>query len=146
MKRSTGLRNIMLATGSIKSALDGKVIEIYQGTAPGTADDPLLAGTILLCTISVGGAGTGLTMESIATSGQLAKNSSEVWSGTVVANGTASFFRMKTAADDNSNSITASRIQGSIGLDGADLNFATLGLVVGNLRQINFFVISVSAG
>ena len=85
-------------------------------------------------------------MAATAASGQLAKNSSEVWSGTVVANGTASFFRMKTAADDNSSSITASRIQGSIGLDGADLNFATLGLVVGNLRQINFFVISVSAG
>ena len=106
MKRSTGLRNLMLASGSLKSALDGTVIEIYQGPAPVTADDALLAGTTLLCTISVGGTGTGLTMAATAASGQLAKNSSEVWSGTVVANGTASFFRMKTAADDNSSSIT----------------------------------------
>lgn len=146
MKRSTGLRNYLLDTGSLKGALDGKVIKIYSGVAPGSADDPLAGGSALLCTVTVNSLGDGLTMNVAAVSGQLSKNTAEVWSGQVSANGTASFFRMETVADDNSSSTTAIRVQGSIGLDGADMNFATLGLIVGNLRQVNFFVISVSAG
>lgn len=146
MKRSTGLRNFMLSSGSLKQALDGKVIKIYSGTAPASADAALGGDAVLLATISVSDGGAGLTMAASAADGQLAKNSAEVWSGTVVANGTAAFFRMETIADAGAVSTTNVRMQGSIGLDGADMNFATLALVTGNLRQINYFVISVSAG
>lgn len=146
MKRSTGLRNYMLSTGSFKGAMDGSVIKIYSGSQPLSADDPLSVGSVLLCTISVNGSGTGLTMSPAAANGQLSKNTGEVWSGTVAANGTAAFFRMETTADDGTSSTTAIRLQGSIGLDGADLNFATVSLVIGNLRQINFFVVSIVAG
>lgn len=146
MKRSTGLRNFMLSSGSLKQALDGKVIKIYSGPAPISADAALTADNALLATVSVNGTGTGITMAAAAENGTLSKNSSEVWSGQVAANGTASFFRMQTAADDGALSTTAVRIQGSIALDGADMNFATLTLISGNTRQINYFVISVSAG
>jgi hypothetical protein len=146
MKRSTGLRNYMLSTGSLKTALDGKVINIYAGAVPATADAALSPDNVLLATISVSGSGTGLTMAAAAAAGQLTKNSSEVWSGETLANGTAAFFRMQTAADDNAASTTAVRLQGTVALDGADMNFATLSLVAGNTRQINYFVISVSAG
>lgn len=145
MKRSTGLRNFMLSSGSLKQALDGKVIKIYSGPAPISADAALSADNVLLATVSVSGTGAGVTMAA-AENGTLSKNSSEVWSGQVAANGTASFFRMQTAADDGALSTTAARIQGSIALDGADMNFATLTLISGNTRQINYFVISVSAG
>jgi hypothetical protein len=145
MKRSTGLRNYMLGTGSIKSALDGKVIKLYGGTVPASADDALPGDALLLATISVNDTGTGLTFGSAA-NGQISKSTSEVWSGSVVANGTARYVRMVTAADDNSQSTSAVRIQGTIGLDGADMNFGSIDLVSGNLRQINFLVISVSAG
>ena len=145
MKRSTGFRNYLLATGSAKAALDGKVIKVYSGTAPATADDTLGA-AVLLCTISVDGTGTGVTMAATASGGQLTKNSSEVWKGTIGTSGTASFFRMETAADAGGLSTTAVRLQGNIALDGADLNFASIDLVAGNERQINYFTVSISAG
>lgn len=144
MKRSTGLRNYMLSTGSLKQALDGKVIKIYSGPAPASADAALTADNVLLATVSANG--NGVTMANAAENGTLAKSSSEVWSGVVAANGTASFFRMETAADTGALSATAVRVQGSIGLDGADMNFATLNLISGNTRQINYFVVSISAG
>lgn len=144
MKRSTGLRNGLLTSGSFKSLIDGKVINIYSGAAPASADDAIGA-AVLLCTISVDGSGTGVTLATPASGGQVTKNPAEVWSGTILSSGTASFFRIQTAADDGSASATAVRLQGNIGLDGADLNFATLSLVTGNVRQINYFVASISA-
>lgn len=144
MKRSTGFRNAMLSAGAIP-ALNGKVIKLYSGTVPASADEALSANAVLLATISVSDGGTGLTFATPA-GGQVTKNTSEVWSGTVVANGVASFFRMEDPADSGAASNTAIRIQGTIGLDGADMNFGTTALVTGNLRQINVFVISVSAG
>jgi hypothetical protein len=145
MKRSTGFRNAMLASGAVP-ALNGKVIKIFAGsTIPDSADDALPAGTTLLCTISVDDNGTGLSFGTAA-GGQVTKSSSEVWSGSVMASGTAAFFRMEDAADAGAASATAIRIQGTIGLDGADMNFGTTALIAGNLRQINVFVISVSAG
>ena len=58
MKRSTGLRNYMLATGSFKQAIEGSVLSIYAGPVPPTADAPI-TGATLLCTISAGGTGVG---------------------------------------------------------------------------------------
>ena len=145
MKRSTGLRNYMLATGSFKEAMDGKVIKVYAGTAPASADDAIGAAT-LLCTISVDGTGTGGTFEVVPASGTISKDTSEIWTGDVVANGTASFFRMLTTADDNSYSTSAVRMQGTVGLVGADLNFSSVSLTIGDARRINYFVASISAG
>jgi len=145
MKRSTGFRNAMLSTGAIP-ALNGLVLKIYNGPSiPASADDAIAVGTTLLCTISVSDTGTGLTFGTPA-GGQASKNSGEVWSGTVVNSGTANFFRMEPASDADGASTTAIRIQGTVGLDGADMNFGNTALVAGNLRQINLFVISVSAG
>lgn len=144
MKRSTGFRNAMLATGAVP-ALNGKVIKIYSGTAPNSADEALPVGAALLSTISVDDTGNGLSFGA-PSGGQVTKSASEVWSGTVVESGVASFFRMEAASDTGGASTTAVRIQGTIGLDGADMNFGTTNLVAGNLRQINVFVLSVSAG
>lgn len=146
MKRSTGLRNYMLATGSLKGALDGKVIKIYNGAEPVTAD-AALAGNTLLCTITVDGDGaTGLTLAAAATGGQITKNTSEVWEGDIVASGTASFFRMETLADAGGSSTSAVRLQGSVANVGADLNFTDTAFTTGDSRRINYFVASIPAG
>lgn len=145
MKRSTGFRNHVLATGSVKSALDGKVIKVYAGTEPASADDALGSATLLV-TISVDATGTGVTMNSTASGGQLSKNPSETWKGVIATSGTAAFFRMETAADTGASSTTAIRLQGNIALDGADLNFSTLELVATNERAINYFTVSLPAG
>jgi hypothetical protein len=135
----------MLSTGAIP-ALNGQVIKIYNfPTVPASADDAIPAGSTLLCIISVNDSGTGVTFGAPA-GGQVSKNTSEVWSGTILASGTANGFRMEASADAGAASTTLSRIQGTIGLDGADMNFGTTSLVAGNLRNLNLFVISVSAG
>lgn len=145
MKRSTGLRDFLLVTGSLKEALDGKVINYYSGAVPASADDSIGA-AVLLCTISVNSTGTGLTLEATAVNGQVTKNSSEIWSGEVIASGEASFFRMCTAADDNSASTTAVRMQGTIGLSGTDIQLGSTTLTVGNSRELKYFVVSIPAG
>ena len=45
LKASTGLRNAMMTTGSLKSRLDLGFIKIYAGTVPATADDTLGSAT-----------------------------------------------------------------------------------------------------
>ena len=145
MKRSTGLRNYMLATGSLKGALDGKVIKIYSGPEPASAD-AALSGNTLLCTITVGGDGsTGLTLDAAATNGQITKNTGEVWEGDIVANGDATFFRQETLADSGGVSTTAVRLQGNIANVGADLNFTDTTFVRGDARRINYYVAAIPA-
>lgn len=145
MKRSTGLRNYLLDNGSLKEALANTVIRIYSGTAPVTADESIGAAT-LLCTISVDGGGTGVTLESTANGGAITKNTSEVWTGLITTSGAATFFRMSSVGDVGALSTTAVRLQGTVALDGADMNLSTVNLVEGNMRQINYFVVSISAG
>jgi hypothetical protein len=145
MKRSTGFRNATLSTGAVP-ALTGTVLKIYAGaTIPATADEAIPVGSTLLATVSVSDTGTGLSFDPPA-GGQVTKNTGEVWSGTVAASGTASFFRMEPAADAGAFSQTAIRVQGTVGLDGADMNFGNTALVAGNIRQINYFVLSIPAG
>jgi len=146
MKRSTGLRNYLLATGSFKGAMDGKIIKMFGGTIPDSAD-AAIGGATLLATITLNNDGTtGLTLAASAASGQITKNSSEVWEGLIVATGTATFFRMQTAADDNALSTTAVRVQGTIGLASADMLLSNTTLTSGNVRRINSFVASIPAG
>lgn len=144
MKRSTGLRDYMLATGSFKSAIDGSVIRIYAGAEPASADDAI-AGATLLAVISLNGSGTGVSMAATPAAGVLTKNTSEVWIGDVLANGQASFFRMEKPGDSSGASSAAVRLQGSVGLINADLNLSSLTMVVGDARRINNFVAAIPA-
>ena len=145
MKRSTGLRNYMLASGSFKAALAGTVLRIYGGAAPASADESI-GSAVLLCTISVDGDGIGVTLDATASGGVIVKNPSEVWTGDVTTTGTASFFRMEFAADTGAFSTSAVRMQGTVGLVGADLNFSSVSLTLGDARRVNYFAASISAG
>lgn len=53
IKASTGLRNSMLVTGSLRSLLNGGRINIYAGAAPATADADLGGATLLLSLIHI---------------------------------------------------------------------------------------------
>lgn len=142
MKVSTGLRNYMLGTGSMKAALNLGFIKIYSGAAPASADDAIGAGNSLLCTISVNSTGTGITLSDPA-SGVVTKNTSEVWSGVNAASSTASFFRHVGSADDGTASASQPRIQGSIALAGGDLNLSSLALVSGATQTIDYYTIAL---
>lgn len=145
MKRSTGFRDYLLATGSAKSALANTVVDIFSGAEPASAD-AALGGAVLLCRITVDGTGTPITMNSTSSQGQLTKNTSEVWRGGILANGTPSFFRQALPGDAGDASSTAIRIQGTVGIIGTDLQFSDIDFLQGDERKINFYVVAITAG
>lgn len=145
MKRSTGLRNYMLANGSFKAALAGSVINVYAGTPPATADDAL-GSAVLLLTYSLNGAGGGLSLDVNAADGSIQKNPSEVWQGTIVASGTPTFFRMQQPSDSGAISITQNRLQGTVGLQESDLVVSSTTWTAGDERKLNYFTASIAAG
>jgi hypothetical protein len=114
LKISTGFRDGVLVTGSVRSRANGKVIRIYGGTVPADANAALGSAT-LLCEVSVGGTGTGVTFEATPVDGALVKTAAETWSGTNVATGTATFWRLVASADDGTLSTVAERVQGTFG-------------------------------
>jgi len=134
---STGYRNAAAsaALGSSappSSVMSGKVIMVYAGTVPASAD-AALGGATLLATYSVNNAGTPLAWGA-PSGGSASKVPGDAWQATAVASGTPSFFRYQLPADDGSASTTAVRIQGKVGLvsdPGADLALSTLAIVNG---------------
>lgn len=144
-KLSTGLRDHMLVTGSVKSGLDGGVIRIYSGAVPADADASLGA-AVLLVTISEDDLGTGITLDAAASNGVAVKNSGETWSGTVASTGTASFFRYSGLTDAGGLSTTERRLQGTVGTALADLLVSSTTFTATNLRQIDTFNIAMPGG
>lgn len=138
---STGLSNALLDTGSLKAALNLGFIKIYEiddltGAPPASADEAV-TGT-LLCTISVDGTGTGLTLGAAA-SGAIPKTSSETWSGVNAASGTAGYWRWVAPGDDGTLSTTQKRLQGTCGTSGsgADMTMPSLSLEAGVAQPID---------
>lgn len=112
VKCSTGLATYLAVTGSFKGALDNGFIKFYNGAEPATAD-AAVTGT-LLWTVSVGGAGTGLTLDATAVDGKAVKPAAATWSGATTA-GTPTYWRFITASDDGTLSTTQRRLQGNCG-------------------------------
>lgn len=141
MKASTGLVKGMLDTGSFKSMLNGMKLKVYSGTEPATADAALGAATLLL-TVSVDGAGGALNWEDSAVGNVIQKNSSEVWQGTNVATGVASFCRFELGSDTGNSSSTEVRLQGEVGVAGKFLNLSSVALTSGATQAVESFSIA----
>ena len=133
---SSGLRDHMLITGSFKSGLDGGLLKIYAGAMPATADADS-SGLTVLCTISLDATGTGITFGSTVTAGILTKNTSEIWRGQIAASGTATFFRFMAIGDTGSLSTTNKRVQGTVNVVGADINFSSVNFIAPNYKVID---------
>ena len=146
MKRSTGLRDYMLATGSMKQALTGTVIKVWSGTAPASADAAISSDSVLLLTYSVNGNGTGITFDTGSSQGTLQKNPAEVWQGKIVSSGTPSFFRMQLPSDSGAASSTLARFQGTVGLQDADMVVSSTAWTAGDDRKLNYFAATIAAG
>lgn len=144
LKVSTGLRNKMLDTGALKNIMSGSLIKIYSGPVPDTADAAIGGTNMLLCTVSVNSTGTGVTFDTTAVNATIAKNPAEVWTGVNAAAGTASFYRLVAAGDDGTSNTVQARIQGSIGLAGADMNFTSTALSLGATQTIDYFVVALT--
>lgn len=146
MKRSTGLRNSMLSSGSFKQAMAGSIITVWSGTPPASADAAIPGDAVKLLTYSLNGAGGAISFEASAVDGTLQKNAAEVWQGQIVASGTPSFFRMQVVADTGAASLTQNRLQGTIGLQDADMVVSSLTWTAGDERKLNFFTVTIAAG
>lgn len=133
---SSGLRDHMLITGSFKSGLDGGLLKIYAGAVPATADADS-SGLTVLCTISLDATGTGITFGSTVTAGVLTKNTGEIWRGLIATTGTATFFRFMAVGDTGTLSTTNKRVQGTVNVVGADINFSSISFVSGNYKIID---------
>ena len=140
---STALRNIMLGSGSLKSAMDGAVIQIYAGTKPAGADAPLLPDNVLLCTVSLNGGATGGTLAAPAQNGVIQKNPNEVWTGTILVSGVATWFRMVQPADTNAQSLTDPRVQGTVATAGGDAYLASTSLVAQRPLSLSYFSLAL---
>lgn len=144
LKVSTGLRDGMLVTGSLKSLLDGGFVKIYTGVVPTDADTSI-GSAQLLCTISKNGDGvTGLTMSATAISGALAK-ANEQWSGTNILGGTATFWRYVKTGDTGATSTSAIRLQGIAATSGAELVMTSVNLAGGAPQNIDYFSVALPA-
>jgi hypothetical protein len=146
MKRSTGLRNYMLDTGSLKQAMTGTVIKVWSGAVPASADDAVPGDAVLLLTYSLNGTGGGVSFDTSASQGTLQKNPAEVWQGTIAASGTPSFFRMQTSGDSGAASTTLNRFQGTVGLQDADMTVSATTWTAGDERKLNYFTATIAAG
>lgn len=143
-KISTGLRNHLLATGSLKDGLDGGVIRIYAGSEPADADASI-GGATLLVTISNNGAGTGITLDGTPSAGVISKATGETWKGTNAASGLATFYRFSALADTGALSTTEIRVQGSVAAVGAELNLANPTLTASSEQRVDTYVIGMPA-
>ena len=63
-------------------------------------------------------------------------NTAEIWRGLIGTTGIATFFRFLAIGDTGTLSTSQKRVQGTVGLAGADLNFSNVNLVSGNYRVI----------
>ena len=142
IRLSTGLRNALVGASGFAEAFANGVIEIRTGPQPSTAD-AAATGTLLGTITLNGGAFTpgtstnGLTFGS-PSGGTVSK--SGVWSMAGVAVGTAGWARFKAnAVDDGTLSTTAVRLDGNVGISGADFNLSNISITVGAPVTVDVF-------
>lgn len=109
LKYSNGTRNAQ-QQGLITYAGSGSIIRLYDGTQPANANTAIVAQTLLVSLTIAGGFGTD-------SNGTITLGA--VTSGTAVASGTASFFRI--VKSDGTTVV----MDGSVGTSGSDLNLNT---------------------
>lgn len=150
LRLSTGLRNAMMATGSLQDTMVNGILCIYSGTQPTSADDG--EGSTLLCKVTVasgaftaGTATNGINMATAATAGTLPKSTSEVWSGVNAVTGTAGWYRFYANDYTTGASTTACRIDGAISTSGSQLNMSSTALTAQATLTLDSFSLTLPA-
>lgn len=127
---STGLVNKLMVTGSFKTTMALGFIDVYSGAQPASGD-AAPTGT-KLAVLSLNSTATGLSLEAATTAaGVASKLASEVWSGLILADGVAGWFRYRAVGDTGVLSTTEARFDGAIATSGAQMSLTTLSLKAG---------------
>ncbi len=145
-----GLAGTVLAVaqgGSLKDVMMDGAIHVYSGAQPSSPDDAVTGTLLLTVTLASGswahGAfANGLEFEDDPTDGEIEKTGT--WSGVGLVAGVAAWFRfVANPADAGASSTTLARIDGSVGVSGADLNMPNTTIIVGNTYTIDTFKLTL---
>jgi len=142
IKASTGLRNKLLHTNPLKTIFNLGFLDVYAGAVPADADQSI-GGATLLNRYTNNNTATGLTFASTASGGAITKNLAETWSHAAAGTGSATFYRLVAAGDTGVLSTTEARVQGTVGLAGADLNLASLSFTATTVYTIDTYTLSL---
>ncbi|WP_025915526.1 hypothetical protein [Herminiimonas sp. CN] len=144
IRLSMGARNSLAGPKGFGATFEAGVIYVYSGPQPLSADNPV-AGTLLGIVTKdaaafVAGTPTNGLSFAVPVMGVVSKQPADNWKFIGLADGTAGWFRlMGNAYDALGASTTLSRLDGSVGTSGADLNLSNINVVVGSPNTIDIF-------
>ena len=141
---------VCLTGGSLKDIFKDGVLKIYSGSQPSSPDNIYNGALLVSITLASGAFASGAVANGLEfgspASAAIAKRSGDVWSGVVGSTGIAAWFRLYangTDAGGNDSGFIYPRIDGTIGVSGAQLNMSSTSLVAGTTITIDSFEISI---
>lgn len=147
IKLSTGARDLLASSNGISGMFADGVIYIYSGPQPASPDSAV-TGTLLGIVTKDGAAfvfgspTNGLTW--LAPANGVVSKSADNWQFDGLAAATAGWFRlMGNPVDNLGASTTLPRIDGSIGVTGADLNMTNIAIAVSAPNTVDAFALTV---
>jgi len=137
LRLSTGLVNgLMEESGkSLANLLDNGKMRIYTGSQPLSAD-AAETGTLLAVISSTCGTGAEDGLKYGTASSGVLPIGEPAWQGAVIAAGVAGWFRIYDENDVMGSNGTAVRLDGAIGVSGADLNLSHTNLALSSVVTI----------
>lgn len=134
-------RNTML--DGLFDATSGWCFKIYSGAIPAHPEDSIGAAVLLCVVTNDGQPGVGLTWESSA-DGAIAKETTETWKGTILANGSKDFVLWCPLAYDGSENTTDAILQFDAGsTPDYDILVGSTTAVIGQTQEINYYTIAI---
>ena len=153
VRLSTALRNKLAGTTGFGTTFLNGVIYVYSGPQPLTADAAISGALLGIVTnngaaFAFGVATNGLQFDA-PVAGAVPKAAAQAWKFTGLVAGTAGWFRlMANAADnlgDDSVAVLLPRLDGSIGVTGADLNLSNIAVTIGAPNTVDVFTFTIPA-
>lgn len=129
----------VLNSEALATAVGGNMIAAVTSTSFGSGTGGGVVGVAAV---------NGLKMDYNAAAGVFTKDTTQTWSGTAVATGTAGWFRYKGSVVD-AGSLDSSavflRMDGSIATSGADMNMSSTSITSGALQTLSTFQFTIPA-
>lgn len=141
VRPSIGLRAVLLS--AMRDALSDAEIRIYSGAVPANSTEAIGSAT-LLCTVKRNGNAPLIFTENEPA--VMSKPTEDVWTGDNINSSVATFYRLVNSEDDDAFSEDAVRLQGTVGVVGADLNLDTTLFTAGVPTPVRSYLVTVLAG
>lgn len=129
--------------GSFSDLFQNGVIDVYSGSQPTNADTTetgygtkLVTITLSSGAFSAGSPTNGINFGEVS-SGVLAKEAAEVWSGVGLANGTAGWFRFYDNSKTTGASTSAIRFDGAVATSGSQFNMTNTNVTTGATTTVD---------